>query len=108
HKRARPPRWAMTRWPDTSGLWSKMTRTTPAFWIVDGLPRAGGPHKQLPALTWRVVGGPFPSRDAAAAAVAGRELRPHWVIVEAVDRRRAVVAAHRAAGLHPPSRDAIP
>ncbi|HLZ69316.1 MAG TPA: hypothetical protein VKV26_05325 [Dehalococcoidia bacterium] len=85
-----------------------MTRVTPGFWIVDGLPRAGGRGRPLPALTWRVVGGPFANRDAAAAAVAGRALRPHWVIVEAADRRRAVVAAHRAAGLPPPSRDAIP
>jgi len=85
-----------------------MTRAAPAYWIIDGLPRAGGRGKSVPALTWRVVGGPFASRDAAASAVAGRNLRPHWVIVEAADRRRAVVAAHRAVGLPPPSRDAIP
>ncbi|HEY7294113.1 MAG TPA: hypothetical protein VH916_03685 [Dehalococcoidia bacterium] len=85
-----------------------MARATPAYWIIDGLPRLPARGRQAPVLTWRVVGGPFATREAAAAAVAGRELRPRWVIVEAPDRRRAVVAAHRATGLPPPSRDAIP
>jgi hypothetical protein len=60
------------------------------------------------ALTWQVLGGPFATKEAAIAYAQAHPPRPRWALVEATDRRSAVIAAHRAVGLPPPPRDGIP
>lgn len=85
-----------------------MPRLPSGYWVIEGLPRQPLWGSPPTALTWHVVAGPFESKEAAVAALGVRRLRDRWAIVAALDRRAAVIAAHRALGLPPPPRSAIP
>ncbi len=85
-----------------------MPRAVRWFWLVENLPPPPAKGRAPRALTWQVLGGPFASKEAAIAYAQDHPPRPRWALVEAADRRSAVQAAHRALGLRPPRRDAIP
>jgi hypothetical protein len=85
-----------------------MSRADAWFWIVEYLPLPPARGRAPRALTWQVLDGPFTTQEAAIAYAQTHPPHPRWAIVAAADRRRAVLAAHRAVGLPLPPRDGIP